>query len=256
MTNPKVIAIIPDGNRRYAKKHSKPIIWGHQQGAKTMEEFIEFWGKHGAKTIILYGLSADNLKRPKEQVEDLYRLYEERLEKWRKDAIKKKVRLQVVSIDQSVFPKSLRQVIKELTNTTKDFTKYSIKILLNWSAHSELIKVFQRIIIYGSLLGITAGAGIYLLTNHNLLGALIGAFSTLALFGFLSAKYFLKKFFLLSDEPDLIIRTSEERISDFLSIQMKYSELIFIPKLFPECTNKDWKKCLDEYNRRKRRYGK
>jgi undecaprenyl diphosphate synthase len=226
MNVPSCVGLIPDGNRRFAKENGLPIIEGHRRGADVLEDFLDWAREKNIKTVIVYGLSEDNLNRPKEELQALFALFEERFRKFLNDRKihENEVRIEFYSTNPLALPNSLKDVIKQLKNATKNYAKYCLKILLAWSAQKEICRALYRA---------------YELARKGL-----------PLPDF-------KKLLVVKDYPDLVIRTGgESRISDFLSIQLRYSEIYVINKYFPACTREDWEKALEWFNSRERRFGK
>jgi undecaprenyl diphosphate synthase len=223
---PSCVGLIPDGNRRFARENGLPIIEGHRRGADVLEGFLDWAREKNIKTVIIYGLSEDNLNRPKEEVQALFALFEERFYKFLNDPKihENKVRIEFYSTNPLALPASLKDVIKKLRNATKNYAKYCIKILLAWSAQKEIFRALYKAYEF-------ARKGLPLPD--------------------------LRKVLMVKDYPELVIRTGcESRISDFLSVQLRYSEIYVVNKYFPACTREDWENALKWFNSRERRFGK
>lgn len=223
---PSCIGLIPDGNRRFAKENNLPVMEGHRRGADVLEDFLSWAREKNIKTVIVYGLSEDNLNRPKEELEALFKLQEERCYKFLNDPKihENQVRIEFYSTNPLVLPTSLRDAIKKLRNATKNYARYCLKILLAWSAQKEIFRAIYKAYEF-------ARKGLPLPD--------------------------LTQFLMIKDYPELVIRTGgESRISDFLSVQLRYSEIYVINKYFPACTREDWEKALEWFNSRERRFGK
>ncbi len=216
-----IIGLIPDGNRRYAKKHGIPIIEGFRKGAETLRKFLDFCSKKDVSTIIVYALSESNLRRSRDELEELFTVYQEEFRKYlNPDAHRKQVRFQFYSTQPDALPASLKEVMNQLTETTKAYTKYCVKVLMAWSA------------------------------QHEILNACLKAARKLN-----PSK--IESLLTIKEKPDLIIRTGHyQRLSDFLSVQAQYSELYFIKKLFPECTEEDWEAALTWFHTQRRKFGR
>jgi len=216
-----IIGLIPDGNRRYAEKHGIPRIEGFRKGAETLRKFLDFCSEKNVSIIIVYALSEGNLKRSRNELEELFTVYQEEFQKYlNPDSHRKQVRFQFYSTQPDALPTSLKEVMTQLTEATKAYTKYCIKVLMAWSA------------------------------QHEFLNACLKAVGRLT-----PSK--IESLLMVKDKPDLIIRTGQyQRLSDFLSIQAQYSELYFIKKLFPECTEEDWEAALTWYQTQKRKFGR
>lgn len=218
-----IIGLIPDGNRRYAKKHGVPRIEGFRKGAETLRKFLNFCSENGVSTVIVYALSEGNLRRSKDELEELFTVYQEDFQKYlnpNSEAHRKQVRFQFYSTQPEVLPNSLREVMNQLMEATKAYTKYCVKVLMAWSA------------------------------QHEFLNACLKAVRKLT-------PVKIETLLTVKDKPDLILRTGGyQRLSDFLSVQAQYSELYFIEKLFPECTEEDWEAALAWYHAQKRKFGR
>jgi len=223
---PRVIGLIPDGNRRWARERGLPPIKGHERGVKVLEDFLDWCREKGIKTVIIYGLSEDNLKRPPHELHALFSLYERNLRKALNDKKihEHKVRVEIYSTNSKALPTSLKEAIKEIMKATRNYAKYCIKILLAWSAQKEIFHALKKVYNF-------ARKGLPLPD--------------------------LKEFLMVKDYPDLVIRTGGEmRISDFLSVQLRYSEIYVIDKYFPACTREDWERALNWFMNRERRFGR
>jgi len=218
-----IIGLIPDGNRRYAKKHGIPRIEGFRKGSETLRKFLNFCSENGVSTVIVYALSEGNLRRSKGELEELFTVYQEDFQKYlnpNSEAHRKQVRFLFYSTQPEVLPNSLREVMNQLMEATKAYTKYCVKVLMAWSA------------------------------QHEFLNACLKAVRKLT-------PVKIETLLTVKDKPDLILRTGGyQRLSDFLSVQAQYSELYFIEKLFPECTEEDWEVALDWYHAQKRKFGR
>jgi tritrans,polycis-undecaprenyl-diphosphate synthase [geranylgeranyl-diphosphate specific] len=221
---PRAVGLIPDGNRRWAKENGHSVVEGHIRGADVIEDFLDWCKEKGIKTVIVYGLSEDNLHRPRKELKALFKLYEERIYKLEPKAHKNRMKVEVLSTNSRVLPLPLKEAIRKIEGATANYAKYCLKILLAWSAQKEIIQAMYK--AYE-----VARKGLPLPD--------------------------IRRFLAVKDYPDLVIRTSgESRISDFLSVQLKYAELYIIDKNFPACTRKDWDKALEWFESRGRRFGK
>jgi len=216
-----IVGLIPDGNRRYAEKHGIPRIEGFRKGAETLRKFLDFCSEKNVSIIIVYALSESNLRRPRDELEELFTVYQEEFQKYlNPDAQRKQVRFQFYSTQPDALPTSLKEVMIQLTEATKAYTKYCIKVLMAWSAQHEFLNACLKA---------------------------VGRLTPLK----------IESLLMVKDKPDLIIRTGQyQRLSDFLSVQAQYSELYFIKKLFPECTEEDWEAALTWYQTQKRKFGR
>jgi tritrans,polycis-undecaprenyl-diphosphate synthase [geranylgeranyl-diphosphate specific] len=222
----RTIGLIPDGNRRWARERGLPVMQGHYKGADVLEDFLDWCLERGIKNVVIYALSEDNLRRSREELMALFKLYEQRFYKALKDPKihKNKVRIEVLSTSPEALPTSLLDAIGKIMEATKQYAKHCVKILLAWSAQKEIFQALAKAYEF-------ARKNLPLPNPQSLL--------------------------LVRDYPDLVIRTGgEQRISDFLSVQLRYSEIYTINKLFPACNRGDWNKALRWFESRQRRFGR
>lgn len=217
-----IVGLIPDGNRRYAEKYGVSRAEVFRKGVETLKTFLDFCFQKDVSHVIVYALSEDNLKRPKEKLEEVFAFYEKEFRKYldsNSEVHQKQINFQFYSTRREVLPVSLREVMDQLTEATKAYTRHRVVFLMAWSA------------------------------QHEFLNACLKASS-----GPQSER---KSLLMVDVEPDLIIRTGNlQRLSDFLSIQARYSELYFIKKLFPECTEQDWEAAFSWYHAQERKFGR
>lgn len=225
---PKHIAIILDGNRRWARKKSLPVNEGHKEGAKNLERIVEHCRKLGVKHLTVYALSTENWrKRAKKEVEGIFglliRIVKEKKEEYRKRGIK----LTVLGNFQA-FPLKVRRAIEEMLKIVKKHERMKCNIALNYGARDEIIRAIQNMVKDGVKPSEV---------NEELVN-----------------QYLYTKD---APDPDLIIRTGGElRLSNFLLWQLSYAELYFTDTLWPDFGPKELDKAILEYNKRKRRFGK
>lgn len=225
---PKHIAIILDGNRRWARKKSLPVNEGHKEGAKNLERIVEHCRKLGVKHLTVYALSTENWrKRAKKEVEGIFglliRIVKEKKEEYRKRGIK----LTVLGNFQA-FPLKVRRAIEEMLKIVKKHERMKCNIALNYGARDEIIRAIQNMMKDGVKPSEV---------NEELVN-----------------QYLYTKD---APDPDLIIRTGGElRLSNFLLWQLSYAELYFTNTLWPDFGPKELDKAILEYNKRKRRFGK
>ncbi len=222
---PGHIAIIMDGNGRWAKKRSMPRTYGHSVGAKRFKEIAEYCNKIGVKYLTVYAFSTENWKRPKEEVDAILDLLRDYL----KDATNfadKNVKLRFIG-NREILPADIRELMEKGENNTKDADGMTACIALNYGGRDEMKNAVSRIIADGVKPQEVTEELIssYLYTNGM-------------------------------PDPDLIIRPSGEyRLSNFLTWQSAYSEFYFDSVLWPDFTKKDLERAIDEYNGRNRRFG-
>ncbi len=232
---PGHVGIILDGNRRWAQDRRYSVDAGHAYGADVVEKLLDWCHEIGIKSITLYVLSTENLQRTSEEVQELFRLIEERLQKLLTDERIYKYRVRVKGIGKfDVLPKSLLDILREVEERTAAYDGHFLNIAIAYGGRAEITDVVRSIaedVKNGTLdpsrIGEDTIAG-RLYTSH-----------------------------LPNPEPDLIIRTSgEERMSGFLLWQGAYSELIFMDVYWPAFRKIDLLRAIRTYQKRKRRLGR
>jgi len=230
---PKHIAIIPDGNRRWAKQRGLPAWEGHREGAKVFENALTWCKEAGAKEISFWGASTENLEREKIEVDFLLKLLGDMCDKFIKDnkdkKIKEKVCIRFIG-NHDKLPVWLKNKFKQVTGLTESNKDYILNLLIGYGGRWEITEAARKI------------------AQEAKEGKLKVEDITPEVF---------HKHLMLQSEPDLIIRTSEQRLSGLLPWQGIYAEIIFIKdKHWPEFTHADFKGCLEEFAKRQRRFGK
>jgi undecaprenyl diphosphate synthase len=229
---PRHIAIIPDGNRRWAKQRGLPAWEGHRAGKKVFEKLTDWCKEAGVKELSFWAASTENLERDKAEVNFLLKLFDEICDKFIKEhhdkKIKDQVRIRFVG-DLNRLPVKLREKMKKVMELTKDNSDYKLNMLVGYGGRWEISCAAQKI------------------AEKVRQGKLKPQDITPEVF---------HQHLELDSEPDLIIRTSEQRLSGLLPWQSIYSEIIFVKdKHWPEFTKEDFKRCLEEYAQRQRRFG-
>ncbi len=226
-TLPKHIAIIPDGNRRWARDRGLKPWDGHKVGAGLTEKMIDWcFIKYDIPHITVYGLSIENLKkRPKTELNRLMNIYKRQFRKLAKDerVHKHKIKVQVLG-DISKFPKDVADAINYAMEKTKTYKKHILTFLMPYSGRYEIVKAIKDISKNGFKNLTEKNFSQYLLTNG------IG-------------------------DPDLIIRTAERRMSNFMLWQSAYSEIFFMDKYWPDFALRDLENVLEEFSERERNFG-
>jgi len=218
----KHIAIIPDGNRRWAKQKGLPTIEGHRRGFNQITDLVREARVLNIKIFTIWAFSTENWKRSQMEIDYLMNLYLKMIDLHFKEAFKNETRIIHIGRKDRIN-EHLRKKIEEAENKTKIFSKYYLVIALDYGGQDELLRAFQKV---GNL------------TFDNI-------------------NQFLDTKNLPFPEPDLVIRTSgESRTSGFMIWQSAYSELIFSEKFFPDFTKDDLRLAISEYQKRKRRFGK
>ena len=227
---PKHIAIIMDGNRRWAKSKGKPVAFGHKEGAKTLEKIVRYANKIGIKYLTVYAFSTENWKRAEEEVSALMFLLQSYIEDYSKRADSENIKVQFLG-DTTAFTPKMQKGIKDCIERTKNNTGITFNIALNYGGRAEIIKAVKEIAqnVKDSKISIDE-------INEDLISS--------------------KLYTAGQPDPDLIIRTSGEiRLSGFLIWQSVYSEFIFLEKNWPDFNEKDLDDAIEEYQRRTRKFG-
>lgn len=230
MNIPKHVAIIMDGNGRWAAKRALPKKAGHRAGAKTLENISQAAIDLGIEHLTVYAFSTENWKRSKEEVKGIMDLLREYLKTYIDKAKKDNVRVHIIG-DITRLDEDIQQQIVELESLTKNKTGMNLHIALNYGGRDELLRAIRKV-------SQDVAEGKYKAEE-------IGEKE---LEQYLDTKEI--------PDPELLIRTSgEERISNFLLWQIAYSELSFSEKLWPDFTEYDLKQAIYQYQSRERRFG-
>lgn len=226
MKKPKHIAIIMDGNRRWAKKQNLPVIRGHEYGVKAFEEIINHCQKIGIKHLTVYAFSTENWKRSKLEVETLIRILEKYLIEFGDKLTNDGVRLRILG-DISRFPKSTQSKLNKVFKQTTKNSKLNLNLAINYGGRSEIVHVIREMI-------------------KDKIDPLK-----------ITEKIVEKYLYTAGQcDPDLIIRTGGElRLSNFLLWQAAYSELYFSNKMWPDFGPADINRAISEWQKRQRRFG-
>lgn len=227
---PKHIAIIMDGNGRWARNRNLHRLEGHRKGSETVENIVEACREIGVQNLTLYAFSQENWNRPTEEVNGLMDLLRYFLEEKREKLIRNEIRLRTIGqIDKLPEP-----VLRELTKTidkTKHCAKMTLVLALSYSSRSEIIDTVNECI----RLAVAKKGDLKPIEEHDF------------------------DWMLYSEglpHPDLLIRTSgEHRISNFMLWQLAYAELYFTDTLWPDFTQEDLELAILEYQKRERRFG-
>lgn len=228
---PRHIAIIMDGNGRWAKRQGLARMFGHRQGVETVHNITEAAAELGIEYLTLYAFSTENWNRPKEEVDALMALLVDTIAKETPTLMKNNIRLQTIG-DLSRLPKVTYDKFIACIEQTSQNTGLNLVIALSYSARWEIIRATQ-------LIAKSVKDGDMLLEDIN--EESIDAHLTTS----------------NMPDPDLLIRTSGElRISNFLLWQLAYAELYFTDCLWPEFTNEEFYRAIVDYQHRERRFGK
>lgn len=227
---PKHIAIIMDGNRRWARAKGKGASYGHKEGAKTLEKIVRYANKIGLEYITVYAFSTENWKRAEEEVKALMMLLQNYLDEYSKRADTENIRVKILG-DISALSDGMQKSINKCMERTKDNTGVTFNIALNYGGRDEIIKAIKQIAEQVKEEKI-------LIDNINE--------------EIVAENLYTKGM----PDPDLLIRTSGElRLSNFLPWQLVYSEFLFIDKNWPDFTEEDLDMAILEYEKRTRKFG-
>ena len=227
----KHIAIIMDGNRRWAKSHNLDTKLGHKKGAEVLETISRYCNKIGLEYLTVYAFSTENWKRTKEEVGAIMLILQMYLDRFLKTADLDNIKLRILG-DIDGVPEELRKKMIQMEEKTKDNTGLNLNIAFNYGGRAEIVRATQRIAqdVLDGKMEIkdinedTISNNLYTCGQSN---------------------------------PDLVIRTSGElRMSNFLPWQITYSEFLFLDKYWPDFTSEDIDNAINEYNNRHRRIGK
>jgi undecaprenyl diphosphate synthase len=227
---PAHIAIIMDGNGRWAKSRGLPRIEGHRRGVETVRTTTFAARDLGVKVLTLYAFSVENWKRPQDEVGGLMSLLEFYLKKELTTFVRDRVRFRTIG-RTAELPASVQKLLRDTVEATQHFTDYTLVLALNYGARTEIVDAARA---YAT--AVAAG-------RENLNDDSWSTFN---------------RYLSTADlpDPDLVIRTSgETRISNFLLMQAAYAEFFFTPTLWPDFTKADLAAAIADYNRRERRYG-
>lgn len=227
---PTHVAIIMDGNRRWARKRNIDYRLGHKEGAKTLEKIVRYAKKVGIKYITVYAFSTENWKRTSEEVSALMLLLKTYLDDYGKRADTENIKVKVLG-DISALTPGLQKSIKKCEERTKDNDGIYFSICINYGGRDEIVHAVKKIAqdVKDGKIGIDD-------INEKLMN------------NYLYTKEI--------PDPDLIIRTSGElRTSGFLTWQSVYSEYLFMDKYWPDFSEDDIDFAIKEYQRRNRKFG-
>ncbi len=226
---PVHIGFIMDGNGRWALKRGLPRKMGHREGAKAFRKIARYCKDIGIKYITFYAFSTENWKRPKEEIDEIMRLFGEYLDE-AEDFRKDRTRLLFLG-DKSAFDEKLRNRMTELEEASAEFDQMTLMLAMNYGGRDEIVRAAERAaeMVLNKEIKLSD-------IDEKLLGSLMYTGGI--------------------PDADLIIRPSgEKRISNFLTWQSAYSELYFTDVLWPDFTSKELDKALEDYASRSRRFG-
>lgn len=223
---PRHVAVIMDGNRRWAKQRLLPSGAGHRAGLKRMIALAEHLFARGVRYVTMYALSTENLSRTPEELEGLFSLFRDYFGQNVQRLEKAGIRLLVIG-DMSLLPPDIRELIREGVRTTEGGRRGTLTLAIAYGARQEILCAVNRAVREGKEVDAESFTRLLYTGEAEL------------------------------PEPDLLIRTGKElRLSNFLLWQCAYTEFYFSDKLFPAFTDRDADKALLSYAGRERRYGK
>ena len=227
---PKHIAIIMDGNRRWARNKSLPVSFGHKEGAKTLEKIVRHAKNIGIKYITVYAFSTENWKRSQEEVSTLMNLMLNYLESYSKRADSENIKVNILGSRQGLSEKMI-DLIDRCMERTKNNTGITFNIALNYGGRDEIVRAVKSIAekVKENEINIED------ITEQTI-----------------SDNLYTKE----QPDPDLLIRTSGEiRLSNFLPWQLVYTEFVFVEKNWPDFNEKDLEEAIEIYQKRNRKFG-
>ena len=227
---PKHIAIIMDGNRRWARVQGKPAGFGHKAGAKTLEKIVRYANEIGLEYITVYAFSTENWKRSEEEVKALMMLLQNYLDEYSKKADSENIKVKILG-DITVLSQGMQKSIINCMERTKNNTGVTFNIALNYGGRDEIIHAVKNIASQVKDGEIEIESINEEIISNNL-------------------------YTTGQPDPDLLIRTSGEiRLSNFLPWQLVYSEFLFVEKNWPDFTEEDLDNAIIEYQKRTRKFG-
>ncbi|WP_292942907.1 isoprenyl transferase [Olleya sp. UBA1516] len=228
---PKHIAIIMDGNGRWAKQKGMLRAFGHENGTKSVRQTVESCAELGIKHLTLYAFSTENWNRPKLEVDTLMKLLVSSLKKEIKTLLDNNIKLKAIGNLKSL-PKKVYKELHEVMDLTKDNTHMDLTLALSYGSREELLNAVKEI---------STKVKNNIISTENIDESVFNA----------------HLYTQTLPDVDLLIRTSgEQRISNFLLWQIAYAELYFTPVLWPDFTKQHLCEAIIEYQKRERRFGK
>ncbi len=228
---PQHVAIIMDGNGRWAERHGKARVFGHESGVESVRSVVEGAGEIGIKHLTLYAFSTENWDRPKTEVDALMGLLVHAIEMETESLMKNNVRLSTIG-DIDAMPEKVREKLNSCINSLKNNTGLNLVLALSYSSKWEIINAVKNLVRDAEIKKIKPEK-----INNKLFESYLNTAEI--------------------PDPELLIRTSGEyRISNFLLWQIAYSELYFTEKLWPDFRKEDLFEAVFDFQNRERRFGK
>ena len=228
---PVHVGIIPDGNRRWAKEHNLPSLKGHEAGIRKFREILDWCEELGIKNLTFYTFSLENFSRPRGEVVYLMKAIKRELLSLAGDrkVHKDKVKVTVIG-NLLMLPEDVRKAAAKVMEATKNYGNYHLNLAIAYGGREEIAEASRRIARLAVEKKIRVDEIDEKLLSDNLYSRL--------------------------PDVDLLIRTSEQRISGFLPWQSTYAEIVFLPeRLFPDLSKKDFIKAIESFSSRERRFG-
>lgn len=223
--NPQHIAVIMDGNGRWAKERGLPRIAGHREGSESLREVLKACAEFGVKYLTVYAFSTENWRRPRDEVDFLMNLFSETIDREIDELMANRVKLNFLGRISKFSPK-LQEKMKEAMEKTKKNDRITLNVMVNYGGRAELVDAVNAIINEGR--------------------------------GTIDEKTISQSLYTKGiPDPDLLIRTaSEMRVSNFLLWQIAYAEIYVTPVLWPDFRREQLKEAIDDYQKRVRKFGK
>ena len=223
MIVPKHVAIIMDGNGRWGLKKNKTRNYGHLRGIKTVEKIIKASLKKKIKFLTLFTFSTENWRRPRKEINFLFKLLEQYIDKELNKLIEQNIKIKIIG-NLNKIPSNLKKKLKKVEVLTKKNFNLQINIALNYGSRQEIVITLKKLVNKMSQI------------NEQII----------------SQHLYTKNI----PDPDILIRTGNtNRLSNFLLWQLQYSEIFFEKKLWPDFNQRDFYKILEKYNKTKRNFG-
>jgi undecaprenyl diphosphate synthase len=226
---PNHVAIIMDGNRRWADKNKLNYLRAYSKGASNLQKILKIAASLGVKTLTVYAFSTENWQRPQSEIDALMYLFEKYLLKKTPSLIKERVKLKAIG-DISKLSKNLQDILLKSIDATKNGDKINLVLALNYGGRDEITRAVKKLLI-----------------DYD---------EDKSIKDKISEKFF-EKYLDTSEEPDFVIRTGGEfRLSNFLLWQSSYSEFYSTEALWPEFSEKQFLEAILNFQKRRRRFGK
>lgn len=228
---PNHVAIIMDGNGRWAQQRGLPRIEGHRRGAESVKKALQAAQKHGIRYLTLYAFSVENWNRPQDEIDALMKLLDRFLVDQLSELIKRKVRLRVIG-RYAELPNFIQDRLREAEAATANFHEYTLGLALNYGSRTEVVDAVKSVIKACESGDLDIDSLDYAKLSQHLYTSGM-------------------------PDPDLVIRTSGEfRLSNFLMMQSAYSEIHISDVFWPDFDGKAFERALEDFKKRERRYGK